>query len=423
MTTEAKVGSFMIVALALLVYVIMHLGGFSFGAEKGYPVQAVFHQVSGLRSGNLVRYAGVQVGKVVTVEAEASGARAHLLIDEGVDIPTDAVFRIGSDGLMGEKFVLISPVEGGTLDVLRPGAVVQGFDEQGFEQLMVSANATLLDVQKLVQSLQAIFGDERMRGALVDSAVNAREMTENLNRLSAVLARMAADNEQDVRTMVAQLGAMARSMSETADHVGQMVAALDNGGRTAVEAREMIAHLNATSQRVERMAAALEGVVADPETAENLKETLRNAKNASEKADRLLSGGFRTEASAELLYSGGADHYMANADFRLYTAPQRFLLLGVNDIGEGNKANVQLGSTSGAFTGRAGLVDNKAGVGLDARLGQPWTVSVDAYDPNDFQLKLRAQYEFAEDTFLVGQINRANKSEARESFVGVRHSF
>lgn len=114
---------------------------------------------------------------------------------------------------------------------------------------------------------------------------------------------------------------------------------------------------------------------------------------------------------------------MANADFRLYTAPQRFLLLGVNDIGEGNKVNVQLGSTSGAFTGRAGLVDNKAGVGLDARLGQPWTVSVDAYDPNDFQLKLRAQYEFAEDTFLVGQINRANKSEARESFVGVRHSF
>lgn len=423
MTTEAKVGTFTIAALALLCYIVMHLGGFSFGAEKGYPVQAVFHQVSGLRSGNLVRYAGVQVGKVVTVEAEASGARAYLLIDEGVEIPGNAVFRIGSDGLMGEKFVMISPLEDEAAAALKPGDVVRGFDEQGLEQLMLSANATLLDVQKLVQSLQSIFGDERMRGALVDAAVNAREMTENLNRLSAVLARMAADNEQDVRTMVLQLQAMAGSMSDTADRVGRMVAELDDNGRTAREVREMIANLNATSRRVEHMAEALEGVVADPETAENLKDTLRSAKSASEKADRLLSGGFHTEASAELLYSGGEDRYMANADLRLYTAPNSFLLLGVNDIGEGNKANVQVGTSGGAFTGRAGLVDNKAGVGIDARLGAPWTFSLDAYDPNDFQLKLRAQYEFAADTFLVGQVNRANKSDERESFVGLRRSF
>ena len=50
-------------------------------------------------------------------------------------------------------------------------------------------------------------------------------------------------------------------------------------------------------------------------------------------------------------------------------------------------------------------------------------MSVDAYNPNDLRVKLRAQYEVAPETFIVGETDSINKSENRESFVGMRHSF
>lgn len=423
MTTEAKVGSFTILALAMLAFMVVHIGGYSFGGDQGYPVRVAFAQVNGLKPGNLVRYAGVDVGKVGAVEPDGNGARAELLINSGVKIPAGAYIAVGSDGLMGEKFVSISPGDETVAGFLQPNDVVSGYEQRGLDHLMETADSVLLDIQKLVQSLNAIFGDERLKEAMLASAVNAKELTENLNRMSAVMARMAVDNEQDLKLMVTNLSRMSENMAGAAARVDRMLADLDNNGQTASDLREAIANLNSTSRRVEHMAVSLEGVVTDPETAENLRETLRNARGVSEKADRMMRqvSGVSAELGAEVLY--GADKYMTNADLTVHTSPSSFIRFGVNDIGEGDKTNLQIGSGGQAFTGRAGIFDNKAGVGVDSYVNDDLKLSVDAYDPNDFRVKIRAQYEFAPDLFLVGQASSVNKSDERESFVGLRHQF
>lgn len=423
MTTEAKVGFFTILALAMLAFMVVHIGGYSFGGDKGYPVRAVFAQVNGLKPGNLVRYAGVDVGKVGAVEPDGNGARVELLINSGVKIPAGAYIAVGSDGLMGEKFVSISPGDESAAGFLQPNDVVSGYEQRGLDHLMETADGVLLDIQKLVQSLNAVFGDERLKEAMLASAVNAKELTENLNRMSAVMARMAVDNEQDLKLMVTNLSRMSENMAGAAARVDRMLADLDNNGQTASDLREAIANLNSTSRRVEHMAVSLEGVVTDPETAENLRETLRNARGVSEKADRMMRqvSGVSAELGAEVLY--GADKYMTNADLTVHTSPGSFILFGVNDIGEGDKTNLQIGSGGRAFTGRAGIFDNKAGVGVDSYVNDDLKLSVDAYDPNDFRVKIRAQYEFAPDLFLVGQASSVNKSDERESFVGLRRQF
>lgn len=424
MTTEAKVGAFTLMALALLGYIAAHLGGYGFGSEKGYEVQAVFGQVNGLKSGNLVRYAGVDVGKVSHIVAEGNGAKVTLFIQPAVKIPAGAMISIGSDGLMGEKFIAISPGDTEITDFLKAGDVIDGIDQQGLDHLMVTADSVLLDIQKLVQSLNAVFGDERVKNALIDSAINTNELTRNLNQMSAVMARMAITNEEDMRMLVSNLTLMSKSMVSAAARVDGMLADLDNNGQTASDLRGAIANLNSTSRRVENMAIALEGVVTDPETAQSIKETLRNARGVTEKADRMLRqvSDIKTEASAEVLYSAGAEQYRTNADIRIHTSPNDFFLIGVNDIGEGNKTNLQIGSGSDKFTGRVGVFDNKAGIGLDTKLNPGLKFSVDAYDLDDLRVRLRAQYEVAPDTFFVGQTDNVNKSDERESFVGIRRS-
>ncbi|MBP2633596.1 MAG: mce related protein, partial [Firmicutes bacterium] len=175
MTTEAKVGAFTILGLALLTYIVVHLGGVGVG-DKGYPVHVLFNEVNGLKPGNLVRYAGVDIGKVDDVHAEPNGARVSLLISQGVKIPDTALISIGADGLMGEKYISISP-GAETAGFLKAGDVISGKDQQGLDRLLVTADSVLLDIQKLVQSLNKVFGDERVQSALIDSAVSVKELT------------------------------------------------------------------------------------------------------------------------------------------------------------------------------------------------------------------------------------------------------
>ena len=106
MNTEAKVGAVTLAGLLLLAGMFVYLSGITFG-EKGYPIQAVFAQVSGLKPGNIVRYAGVEIGKVTDVQVLPDGVAADILLNPGVKVPAGAALTIGSDGLLGEKFINI----------------------------------------------------------------------------------------------------------------------------------------------------------------------------------------------------------------------------------------------------------------------------------------------------------------------------
>ena len=423
MTTEAKVGSFTLAALLSLAYIVVHLSGFSLG-EKSYPVQAVFSQADGLRNGSVVRYAGVQAGKIVSTKPTKEGVIVHMMIDNEVKVPEGSIFAVSADGLLGEKFINIYP-NSEAKAYLKAGDTVVGKPEKGMEHLMVQADLVMRDMHELLTSMNHVFGDANVQDAFIRSAINIKELTENLNQMSAVMARMAVNNEADIRRMVNNLTVMSQNMMNAAARVDSMLAAVDNDGKTALDLREAIANLNMTSKRVERMAVALEGVVTDPETAENIKVTLQNARNVSEKADKMMTqvSAIKTEFGAEMLYSGSEKRYLSNADFKISTSPNQFVLLGVSDIGEENKTNLQIGSGSDKFTGRFGLIDSKPGVGIDSKLNDAFKVSVDAYDPNDLRVKLKAQYEFAPDTFLISQTNNLNKSEERETFVGLRKNF
>lgn len=423
MNTEAKVGAITLAGLALLAGMIIFLSDITIG-EKGYPVQAVFGQVSGLKPGNIVRYAGVDVGKVADVRIVPDGVVADIFLKPGVKIPVGSKFVIGSDGLLGEKFVNVSPprdIQG----FLAPHDKVYGDNPQGMDELMVAANEVLAEVKILMQAFNDVMGDEKVRAALKEAALNSRDITENLNRLTATLAIMADASHGDVTSMVSNLNAMSVSLNNTAARVNGMIADLDNNGQTARDLRETIQAIKQTSYRVEKMAAALEGVVTDPETSQNLKETLRNARDASAKANKMLDkvANIKTEASIDALYDPDNQKYTSNANITINTSPNDFAVIGVSDIGEDNKLNLQLGKSSPAMNQRLGIIDNKVGVGLDAKLGKELRLSLDAYDPNDVRVKLRTQYQVAPDTFLITQTDNINKQEERTSYYGIRRSF
>ncbi|MBS4773546.1 MAG: MCE family protein [Proteobacteria bacterium] len=92
-------------------------------AEAGsyYSLAARFNRTDGLLVGDLVRLAGMDVGKVVDAKLDDNyKAVLTLEIKDAVKIPDDSSASIVSSGLMGAKYIEIEP--GGSEDMLEPGA-------------------------------------------------------------------------------------------------------------------------------------------------------------------------------------------------------------------------------------------------------------------------------------------------------------
>ncbi len=119
---ELAVGIFMIAGMVCLAYLTIKLGQLEVFGDKGYEIQAVFSSSGGLKTGSSVVIAGVEVGRVKKVILDDYQARVTMSIPLEVKIQEDAIASIKTKGLIGEKYVEISP---GGLENLEPGGVIR----------------------------------------------------------------------------------------------------------------------------------------------------------------------------------------------------------------------------------------------------------------------------------------------------------
>jgi len=120
---ELAVGIFMIAGMVCLAYLTIKLGQLEVFGDKGYEIQAVFSSSGGLKTGSSVVIAGVEVGRVKKVVLDDYEARVTMSIPLEVKIQEDAIASIKTKGLIGEKYVEISP--GGLDENLEPGGVIR----------------------------------------------------------------------------------------------------------------------------------------------------------------------------------------------------------------------------------------------------------------------------------------------------------
>src|SRR6188768_481594 len=78
--SELKIGVMAVAALALTALLVVAVGGASGFAWERYNLKTSFDNVQGLKSGAIVRIAGVEVGKVTKVELAGAGVDVHLSI-------------------------------------------------------------------------------------------------------------------------------------------------------------------------------------------------------------------------------------------------------------------------------------------------------------------------------------------------------
>lgn len=107
--TELVVGLFLIIGIACLTYLSVKLGRMEIIGGDVYQIYAEFTDAGGLKQGSTVEIAGVEVGRIKEITLSDYKARVALQINTKVQIQDDAIAAVKTKGLLGEKYVQISP--------------------------------------------------------------------------------------------------------------------------------------------------------------------------------------------------------------------------------------------------------------------------------------------------------------------------
>ncbi|MDA8138157.1 MAG: outer membrane lipid asymmetry maintenance protein MlaD [Desulfobacteraceae bacterium] len=122
--SETWVGLFMTIGLICVGYMAIELGHVSLFGGDSYPLKARFSAISELHAGSPVTMMGIDIGQVTGVSLDQKDHQAvvQFRVRDGIEIYSDAIASIKTQGLIGEKYLDIDA--GGAGDQLKPGGTI-----------------------------------------------------------------------------------------------------------------------------------------------------------------------------------------------------------------------------------------------------------------------------------------------------------
>ena len=120
---SASVGSFLLLGGAAFLYLFSVLGETHLQFGRNYTLQADFVNASGLAPGAVVEIAGVEVGRIDSIQRINDRAQVTISVHDGIQIQEDAIASIKTRGLLGGLYMVLSL--GGSDRILGPGEKIR----------------------------------------------------------------------------------------------------------------------------------------------------------------------------------------------------------------------------------------------------------------------------------------------------------
>ena len=206
-----RLGIFVMAALGVLIVSLFLIGKNQHLIGSHFTLRAHFKNVAGLRVGNNVRYAGIEVGTVKKMEiVDDTTLEVTMLLNKEMRtvIRKNALASLGADGLMGNKVVNIVP-QPGESPYVQSGDQLASRHSVEIDDVLRTLAGTSENIRDISEGLKStvnrinesegvwkLLGDESL-------ATNIRKVTENLERAT----RNADVMTRDVREVVADVKA------------------------------------------------------------------------------------------------------------------------------------------------------------------------------------------------------------------------
>lgn len=389
-STEAKVGIFVLVSLLILGYMSFRVGQAGFGLKKGYTVSAVFDNVTGLDKAGSVEMAGVPIGKVESIRLTDGKALVTMRINPDVKIRGDVTAAIKTHGVLGDKYIEITPAATG--EYLESGGRIARTESQAdLDKVLSQFSSVMDDIKKVSSSLGNTIGGDEGQDQIRSILANLRQITENLNR---VVKR----NDEKFDQLVDNLKSASKEMDRTFSQLADMATDVNQGKGTVgklLKDKDLADNLNKTlaslqdiTNKLNEGKGTLGKLINDEETVNNLNESLTGINRYVNKAEQ-----FRTFLSyrGEYLFRDGGNT-KSYLDLRIQPRDDKFYILGAVYDPKGRRTvtdttvtqngvstttsteqyerdkflfNAQIGKRWRDLAFRGGVMESTGGAGLD----------------------------------------------------------
>ncbi|PYJ46324.1 MAG: hypothetical protein DME50_00010 [Verrucomicrobia bacterium] len=188
---EFKVGIFVFVGLAMLGALLVQFGRLGEGFKTYYPLTVRFNDASGLLKGTDVLLAGARIGKVAggpRLVRDGPGVLVPLRIYDYVRLPIGSKFTVGSSGLLGDRFVTVTPPAGPPAGYLPKNAFIDGTRETGIDDLTREGGALVSDLRGAVQKIDTTVNRLNQDTLSTANMENLKASMEHLNQATGALA-------------------------------------------------------------------------------------------------------------------------------------------------------------------------------------------------------------------------------------------
>ena len=289
--SQLKIGILGVVSLALATILILAVGGQGGFPWERYALKTKFPDVKGLKTGAVVRVAGVDVGKVTDLSFQGADVELVLEVNDSMQerITENSRASIGSLSLLGEPIIEISPssqgrklVDGDYIQSDRSAAGIAdmaGPAREGLEKMTL----LLDDIRGGKGTVGKLVTDEQLYREFVALLAAGEGVVAGINRGQGTLGKLARDESayrqlnaslanlndmtRRIRAGEGSLGrllnddALAKSLSSTSTNLEEITAKLKAGDGTAGQLltnKQLYDRFNGISERIDRLVAVLE---------------------------------------------------------------------------------------------------------------------------------------------------------------------
>ena len=287
---EGSVGLLIIFGVLLFGGLALWIRGFTVGKDS-YKIVADFPDVNGIKAGDGVRYRGLQVGRVESIQPGTNGVDVVLEIDsEDLLIPKDATLKARSSGLIGDTFVDIVPESSLSAEAANLSPIGDRCDSSQIicdnSRLEGEKGITLDDLLPYTYRFSRSYGEPEFVAKVNTTVENAGVAASEVADLTRNTTALVEELQQEVASTSEELVATAQAFQTTAEQVNklttnveQLIAQNESNLSTTLES------ISTTSDRLQTLVAKIDKTVdaADTEQlANNLNELTANAVVASD---------------------------------------------------------------------------------------------------------------------------------------------
>lgn len=182
-TNKIKLGVFVSIGIAAFIFGIYFIGERQQLFTSTFRVIGVFRDVGGLQAGNNVRLSGITVGTVANIDVVSdSSVRVEILIDESTRrfIKKDAIASIGSEGLMGNKILIITPGTGGKM-AIENNDTVQTSIPLSLDDILASVKSTIDNASSITKDLSKVTSGIESGKGTIGKLLMDRSLAQNID--------------------------------------------------------------------------------------------------------------------------------------------------------------------------------------------------------------------------------------------------